>query len=125
MTNGYNQSNKSRSCETNLNLCGKTICDDLTVSSSSLIDLPTTLRVSHAHYDSGHSFNDENDDESITHQTSSRLFTQSSSTISSELDQKVKDEIDARLKDIDDEFDYKCKNLIYLEKQNDNHLLYF
>ncbi|CAF3603585.1 unnamed protein product [Rotaria sp. Silwood1] len=112
MTNGYNTtSTKSRSFENNLDLCGQKISDELTISSSSLIDLPTSSStISHTDYDNlpiVDNENEINEEKLIIHQTITRLSTQIQSPISSELDQKIKDEIDARLKDIDDEFDFK------------------
>ncbi|CAF3982460.1 unnamed protein product [Rotaria sordida] len=110
MTNGYNTtSSKSRSFESDLDICGEKISDELTISSSSLIDLPTSSLISHADYDNLPIINNENginEEKVITHQIITRLSTQIQSPISSELDQKIKNEIDARLKDIDDEFDF-------------------
>ena len=120
MTNGYNASTKSRSCETNLDSCGRKVSDDLATSSSSLIDLPTSPLSNHADYDNLENVNDreENQREIIPiNQPSAPPITrmtniQSQSPIFCELDRKVKDEIDARLKDIDDEFEPNCKKRI-------------
>ncbi len=109
MTNGhvqYNQSERSHSCENNLDLCDRKSTDELTISSSSLIDLPI---LTHADYDNlavvngNHDTNGQTTTTIITHQSIPK------SPISSELDKKTKDEIDARLKDIDDEFELNCK----------------
>ncbi|CAM4785343.1 unnamed protein product [Rotaria magnacalcarata] len=51
MTNGCNGSSKSRSCENNLDLCGRKMADQLTISTSSLIDLPTSLIIIHTNHD--------------------------------------------------------------------------
>jgi len=114
MTNGYNTSTKSRSCENNLDSCGRKVSDELAISSSSLIDLPTSPISNHADYDNldGVNNNQEeiNGEISILHQPIARISSQSQSPISCEVDQKVKDEIDARLKDIDDEYEFNCKN---------------
>jgi hypothetical protein len=126
MTNGYNTSAKSRSCENNLDICGRKVSDELAISSSSLIDLPTPSITNNTDYDNldvvnGH---DEIDGEkSIINQPIPRISTQSQSPISSELDQKTKDEIDARLKDIDDEFELNGKN--YLERKSKFLLFFF
>lgn len=87
-TNGYHSTAKSRSCENHLDTCGdeeKLYQDDsITISSSSLIDLPT----SHADYDNlPLNKIDEN------------------KTTKIDLDEKIRAVIDARLKEIDDEFD--------------------
>jgi hypothetical protein len=105
MTNGYNPSTKSRSCENNLDTCGRKVSDELAMSSSSLIDLPTPLIINNTDYDNLAVVNGH--DEIIT-----KLPTQSQSPISCGLDQKTKDEIDARLKDIDDEFEFNSKEYI-------------
>jgi hypothetical protein len=114
MTNGYNTSTKSRSCENNLDSCGRKVSDELAISSSSLIDLPTSPLSNHADYDNldGINNNQEEINGEITtlHQPIARISSQSQSPISCEVDQKIKDEIDARLKDIDDEYEYNCKN---------------
>jgi hypothetical protein len=112
MTNGYNASTKSRSCENNLDSCGRKVSDELAISSSSLIDLPTSSIPTHADYDNLDSVNghEENNVEmTVFNQPITRTTIQSQSPIFSELDQKIKDEIDARLKDIDDEFESNCK----------------
>jgi hypothetical protein len=112
MTNGYNASTKSRSCENNLDSCGRKVSDELAISSSSLIDLPTSSIPTHADYDNLDSVNghEENNVEmTVINQPITRTTIQSQSPIFSELDQKIKDEIDARLKDIDDEFELNCK----------------
>ena len=113
MTNGYSTSTKSRSCENNLDTCGRKVSDELAISSSSLIDLPTPSSSSHADYDNlpernGH---DEPDGKALVqHPSVARVPTQTSqSPISGELDQKTKEAIDARLKEIDDEFEFDCK----------------
>lgn len=83
--------------------------DELTISSSSLIDLPiSSSTVSHADYDNLAVVNGNHDTNgqiitTTTHQSITK------SPISSELDKKTKDAIDARLKDIDDEFELNCK----------------
>ncbi len=110
MINGYtqyNRSERSRSCENSLDSCGRKSADELTISSSSLIDLPISS-TSHADYDNLTSVNNTNDTNGHT--------TITKSPISSELDQKTKDAIDARLKDIDDEFEINCKNFLFLYK---------
>jgi hypothetical protein len=107
MTNGYvqyNKSERSRSCENSLDSFGRKSTDELTISSSSLIDLPISS-ISHADYDNLASVNGNHDINGHT--------TITKSPISPELDQKTKDEIDARLKDIDDEFEFNCKNFIF------------
>ena len=112
MTNGYSTSTKSRSCENNLDTCGRKVSDELAISSSSLIDLPTPSSTSHADYDNlpvnnGH---DESDGKTIgQHSSVARVPTQAQSPISGELDQKTKEAIDARLKEIDDEFEFDRK----------------
>ena len=116
MTNGYiqyNRSGKSRSCEHSLDACGRKATEDLTISSSSLIDLPLSPTSNHADYDN---FPMSNGNEEMNGQTpgqqsiaSVRTSGQPQSPISSELDQKTKDAIDARLKDIDDEFESNGK----------------
>jgi len=115
MTNGYNNtSTKSRSCETNLDSCGRKVSDELAISSSSLIDLPTSSIPNRADYDNLDGINGHqeiNEEITIIPQPITRISSQSQSPISSELDRKIKDEIDARLKDIDDEFECNCKNL--------------
>jgi hypothetical protein len=111
MINGYVQytkSERSRSCETSLDSCGRKSSDELTISSSSLIDLPISS-VSHADYDNLAVVNDINGQITPQQQPTTRISTQS--PISCELDQKIKDAIDARLKDIDDEFEFNGKNL--------------
>lgn len=116
MTNGYNSSTKSRSCEINLDSCGRKVADDLATSSSSLIDLPTSPLSNHADYDNLENVNDREENHNgimlINQQsTITRIpSTQTQSPIFCELDRKIKDEIDARLKDIDDEFEPNCKN---------------
>jgi hypothetical protein len=88
------------------------VSDELAISSSSLIDLPTSSIPTHADYDNLDSVNghEENHVEmTVINQSITRTTLQSQSPIFSELDQKVKDEIDARLKDIDDEFESNCK----------------
>ncbi|CAF3605423.1 unnamed protein product [Adineta steineri] len=111
MTNGYNTSTKSRSCENSLDTCGRKVSDELAISSSSLIELPTPLIISNTDYDNlpivnGH---DETNGETPViqqqQQPIARISVQSQSPILSGLDQKTKDEIDARLRDIDDEFE--------------------
>jgi hypothetical protein len=112
MTNGYNASAKSRSCENNLDSYGRKISDELAISSSSLIDLPTPSLTNNTDYDNLAAVNghDEIDGDTVLiHQPVSRISTQSQSPISGELDQKTREEIDARLKDIDDEFEFNCK----------------
>jgi hypothetical protein len=111
MTNGYNPSTKSRSCENNLDTCGRKVSDELAMSSSSLIDLPTPLIVNNTDYDNLAIVNGHDDIDGI-HQPIIKLPTQSQSPISCGLDQKTKDEIDARLKDIDDEFEFNGKEYI-------------
>ena len=116
MTNGYsqyNRSGKSRSCENSLDSCGRKATEDLTISSSSLIDLPISSPPSHADYDN---FPMSNGHDDMNGQTtgqqsiaSVRTSSQPQSPISSELDQKTKDAIDARLKEIDDEFESNGK----------------
>jgi phage-related protein len=123
MTNGhvqYNKSGKSRSCENSIDSCGRKAFDELTISSSSLIDLPIPS-TSHADYDNlpiVNGNNDINGQTTITTTTTpthqSRISNPSQSPISSELDQKTKDAIDARLKAIDDEFEFNCKDLFVL-----------
>ncbi|UJR13665.1 hypothetical protein I4U23_000677 [Adineta vaga] len=110
MINGYNTSTKSRSCENNLDTCGRKVSDELASSSSSLIDLPTPNISSNTDYDNlavlnGH---DEinGDSTGVIQQPITRVSIQPQSPISGGLDQKTKDEIDARLKDIDDEFEF-------------------
>ena len=115
MTNGYNSSTKSRSCEINLDSCGRKASDDLTTSSSSLIDLPTSPLSNHADYDNLENVNDREETSNemilINQPTITRTTNiQTQSPIFCELDRKIKDEIDARLKDIDDEFEPNCKN---------------
>jgi hypothetical protein len=115
MTNGYNTSTKSRSCEINLDSCGRKVSDELAISSSSLIDLPTSSITRSTDYDNldvinGHE--EINGETTIIHQPITRISTQLQSPISCELDRKIKDEIDARLKDIDDEFEFNCKNFL-------------
>ncbi|CAF0885842.1 unnamed protein product [Adineta steineri] len=109
MINGYGQytnSERSRSCENNLDSYDRRSTDELTISSSSLIDLPISS-VSHADYDNLSSINGDNKINGQTTTTSSsKNLPQSTSPISCELDQKTKDAIDARLKDIDDEFEF-------------------
>jgi hypothetical protein len=110
MTNGYVQYNKterSRSCDNSLDSCGRKSSDELTISSSSLIDLPISS-VSHADYDNLAIVNGNN---GINGQTTTQQSI-TKSPISCEVDQKTKDAIDARLKDIDDEFESNCKNFI-------------
>jgi hypothetical protein len=106
MTNGYNSSTKSRSCENSLDTCGRKVSDDLAISSSSLIDLPTP---NSNDYDNLAVVNGHDDIIDGINQTITRISIQSQSPISSGLDQKTKDEIDARLKDIDDEFEFNGK----------------
>ncbi|CAF1319228.1 unnamed protein product [Adineta steineri] len=110
MTNGYNTSTKSRSCENSLDTCGRKVSDELAISSSSLIELPTPLIISNTDYDNlpivnGH--DETNGETPVTQQQQpiARISVQSQSPILSGLDQKTKDEIDARLRDIDDEFE--------------------
>ena len=106
MTNGYVQydkSERSRSCENSLDSCGQKSADELTLSSSSLIDLPISS-ISHADYDNLATVNDQPD--------TNGQASISKSSISSELDQKTKDAIDAKLKAIDDEFELNCKNVL-------------
>ena len=118
MTNGYNASTKSRSCENNLDTCGRKVSDELAISSSSLIDLPTPSVPSHADYDNlpltnGHDTTNGGEIPPIPliqQQTISRPTGQSSSPLLGELDQKTKDAIDARLRDIDDDADYPRKS---------------
>jgi hypothetical protein len=109
MTNGYNSSTKSRSCENHLDSCGRKVSDELAISSSSLIELPTSSIPSHADYDNLDRVNGH-EEVTIIHSPITRLSTQPQSPISGELDRKTKDEIDARLRDIDDEFELNCKN---------------
>jgi hypothetical protein len=109
MTNGYNTSAKSRSCENNLDICGRKVYDELAISSSSLIDLPPPSVSNHTDYDNLPVVNDH--DQIDGEKPVMRVSTQSQSPISSELDQKIKDEIDARLRDIDDEYELNCKNI--------------
>lgn len=110
MTNGYNSTTKSRSCENNLDSFGrKDVSEDLTMSSSSLIDLPPpSVTTSTNDYDNldGLKTNEEIL-EDLTHmnQPSTRTTGQIQSPMSSELDQKIKEEIDAKLKHIDDDLD--------------------
>ena len=114
MRNGYaqyNKSERSRSCENSLDSCGRKSSDELTISSSSLIDLPLPT-VSHADYDNLASVNGNNHINGQTTTATTRVSTQS--PITCELDQKIKDAIDARLKDIDDEFELNCKNLFFV-----------
>ena len=121
MTNGYNTSAKSRSCENNLDSCGRKVSDELATSSSSLIELPNSSIPTHADYDNLDSVNghEENHTEmTVMNQPITRTNLQSQSPIFSELDQKVKDEIDARLKDIDDEFEPNCKRLFCNYRKN-------
>lgn len=111
MTNGYNTSTKSRSCENNLDSYGRKVSDELAISSSSLIDLPTSPLSNHADYDNldGIQNSEEiNGDITIIHQPTARISNQPQSPITCELDRKIKDEIDARLKDIDDEYEFNC-----------------
>lgn len=115
MTNGhvqYNPSERSRSCENSIDSCGRKSIDELTISSSSLIDLPiSSLSISHADYDNLAVVNGN-------HDTNGQTTTQQSinkSPISSELDKKTKDAIDARLRDIDDEFELNCKKFFFIE----------
>lgn len=115
MTNGhvkYNKSERSRSCENSLDSCGRKSSEELTISSSSLADVPISSS-NNADYDNLAIINSNNDINgqplSATMQPSiTRLTTQS--PISCELDQKIKEAIDARLRDIDDEFEFNCKN---------------
>lgn len=117
MTNGYakyNKSERSRSCENSLDSCGRKSADELTISSSSLIELPISSS-SNADYDNLAAINgnsDINGQQSPTtmQQPIARISTQS--PISYELDQKIKDAIDARLKDIDDEFEVNGEDLL-------------
>jgi hypothetical protein len=114
ITNGYNTSTKSRSCENNLDACGRKVADELAISSSSLIDLPTPSCTSHADYDNlpgtGHVHGTVNAETTIVHQPLTRLtMTQTASSITGELDQKIREAIDARLKEIDDEFELNRK----------------
>ncbi|CAF1218492.1 unnamed protein product [Rotaria magnacalcarata] len=111
MTNGhgkYNKSERSRSCENSLDSCGRKSSDELTISSSSLADIPVSSS-NNADYDNLASINGNNDvneqpsSPTAMQPSASRLTTQS--PISYELDQKIKDAIDARLRDIDDEFE--------------------
>jgi len=113
MTNGYiqyNKSGKSRSCENSLDSCGRKPTEDLTSSSSSLIDLPissstTTATTSATDYDNL-PLNNGNHEMNVPLTNPPRHLSNSpQSPISSELDQKTKDAIDARLKEIDDELD--------------------
>ncbi|CAF1602515.1 unnamed protein product, partial [Adineta ricciae] len=109
MTNGYNSSTKSRSCENNLDTCGRKVSDELASSSSSLIDLPTPIANGNTDYDNlatvnGHE--EVNGESTIIRPPITRISVQPQSPISGGLDQKTKDEIDARLKDIDDEFEF-------------------
>ena len=104
MTNGYVQykkSERSRSCETCLDSCGRKSADELTISSSSLIDLPISP-VNHADYDNLSNVNGNHESNGPTSLTKT--------PISSGVDQKTKEAIDARLKEIDDEFELNCKN---------------
>lgn len=105
MTNGhvqYKKSEKSRSCETCLDSCGRKYSDELTNSSSSLIDLPISS-VNHTDYDNLTNVNENHENNGQT--------TLTKTSISSGLDQKMKDAIDARLKEIDDEFELNCKKV--------------
>jgi len=112
MTNGYvhyQKSKRSRSCENSLDSCGRKSVDELTISSSSLIDLPISSSIttaSHADYDNLELVNGNHLDLNGQTTISSTI---TKSPISSELDQKIKEAIDARLKDIDDEFEFNCK----------------
>lgn len=123
MTNGYihynNKSGKSRSCENSLDSCGERVTDDLTTSSSSLIEIPiststtSTSSPNNADYDNipitnvNHEMNNHGTQHSPVVNT--KISTQSPSPISSELDKKTKDAIDARLKEIDDELEFDGK----------------
>jgi hypothetical protein len=115
MTNGhvqYNQSERSRSCENSLDSYGRKSADELTISSSSLIDLPISPpSISRADYDNLAVVNGHHDTngQTITATTATTHQPIAKSPISSELDKKTKDAIDARLKDIDDEFELNCK----------------
>lgn len=120
MTNGYiqyNKSGKSRSCENSLDSCGRKPTEDLTSSSSSLIDLPissstTTATTSTTDYDNL-PLNNGNHEMNVPLTNPTRHLSNSpQSPISSELDQKTKDAIDARLKEIDDELDLNGKREI-------------
>jgi len=105
MTNGYNSTTKSRSCENNLDSFGrKEATEDLTISSSSLIDLPPSSTTTNDYDNLENLKTTEEIHEDLTHlnQPATRSTT---AQMSSELDQKVKEEIDAKLKHIDDEFD--------------------
>lgn len=120
MTNGYNGSTKSRSCENNLDSCGRKVSDEFATSSSSLIDLPTSPLSNHADYDNLENVNDHhelisNNEMLVINQPIGRMTVQTQSPIFCELDRKVKDEIDARLKDIDDEFESNCKHFFAKE----------
>ena len=123
MLNGYNQyaqSERSRSCENSLDSCGQKGTDELTISSSSLVDLPLPS-ASHADYDNLASVNGTNH---VNEQSSlTKHVTQSTSPISCELDQKTKDAIDARLKDIDDEFDFNCKDVFLFLSESENRTI--
>ena len=125
MTNGhvqYNQSERSRSCENSLDSYGRKSADELTISSSSLIDLPISPpSISRADYDNLATVNGHHDTngQTITTATTAAAATTTThqsitkSPISSELDKKTKDAIDARLKDIDDEFELNCKKKFF------------
>lgn len=124
MTNGYvhyQKSERSRSCENSLDSCGRKSADELTISSSSLIDLPisSSSSTSHADYDNLELVNGNHSD--LNGQSTAVSSAITKSPISSELDQKTKDAIDARLKDIDDEFEFNCKK----KKKKRNYALLF
>ena len=108
MTNGYvqyNRSERSRSCETCLDSYGRKSFDELTSSSSSLIDLPISSVNNQTDYDNLALVNGNQESNGHTSLTKS--------PISSGVDPKTKEAIDARLKEIDDEFELNCK---YFEK---------
>ena len=116
MTNGYiqyNKSGKSRSCENSLDFCGRKPIEDLTISSSSLIEIPisSVSPTLNTDYDNvptvngNHEMNNQTNSHSPT-ANNNRSTNSSPSPISSELDQKTKDAIDARLKQIDDELEF-------------------
>lgn len=114
MINDFNKAQKSRSYENNLNIYGRKIPDELSSSSLSLIDLPTSSTIN---YDDNDNFTKINDNYALDKETTiindsnsiTKKFTQIQISILSELDQKIKDEIDAKLKHIDDDFDFNCK----------------
>lgn len=110
MTNGYNSSTKSRSCENNLDSCGRKVSDEFATSSSSLIDLPTSPDYDNLENVNDHHLSMTNNEILVINPPMTRLILPNQSPIFCELDRKVKDEIDARLKDIDDEYESNCKN---------------